>query len=267
MEQLSLEEMRANKVGCVSVSNCLTRFAETHWVGHHSPGVNLNRKMWHSAIKKVQGRDEAFKALCKIDTHATKTGKAVYCPTDPEEDAATGFHLYKFLFKEHVTWPSAEQAAVRDHLLDGFLNRESCQEEDAHNPEIDPQSEDEEHNLDEIDAALDAMLVPFIEDRHDDPTETASDPAPAPTQSPPMIAIEDVPGEVAEPMNMDVIPKARPVQPAIDQIDVECSQFTACESETRAELLGGGMLLLRHTLSKQLSVQLMWSVSNLHYHW
>ena len=89
VEQLPLEEMRSSKVGCVSVSNCLTRFAKTHWVGHHPPGVNLNR-MWHSAIKKMQGTDEAFKALCKIAKHATQTGKAVYCPTDQRKTRRQG---------------------------------------------------------------------------------------------------------------------------------------------------------------------------------
>ena len=84
VDQLLPKEMRANRVGCVSVSNRLTRFAKTHWLGHHPQGANLNRKMWHSAIRKMQGTGEAFKALYKIDKHATQTGKTVHCPTAPE---------------------------------------------------------------------------------------------------------------------------------------------------------------------------------------
>ena len=133
-------------------------------------------------------------------------------------------------------------------MLDGFLNRESSLDQDAINPEVDPQSEDEEHNLDEIDAALDDMLVPFIQhiDRHNDPTGIISDPARVPATSPPMIAIEDVPGEVAEAMDVDVIPKTRPVQPALDPIYVESSQLAASASENRAEPLGGDATLETH---------------------
>ena len=75
VDQLLPKEMRANRVGCVSVSNCLTRFAKRHWLGHHPQGVNLNRKMWHSAIRKMQGTRRSVQSTLQNRKHATLTGK------------------------------------------------------------------------------------------------------------------------------------------------------------------------------------------------
>ena len=157
--------MRANRVGGVSVSNCLTRFAKTHWLGHHPQGVNLNRKMWHSAIRKMQGTDEAFKALYKIDKHATLTGKTVHCPTAPEGRRSDRVPLVPVLVQRSCCLAECRRSCCSGALVGRFSElRVLSKTRIANNPEVDPQSDGEEHTLDEIDAAMDGMLVPFIQE-------------------------------------------------------------------------------------------------------
>ena len=96
------------KTWTASVAYYLKRFCCKYLKDFGAVNVNLIRKLFHTALKRMERQGVHMNVACTVDPHSRPVAEQVYCCLNKEDDWKLGKQLFEQVMGTPVEWPATK---------------------------------------------------------------------------------------------------------------------------------------------------------------